>query len=192
MKGIAVLTFAALGIALAGCGAGHQTPSPAATVTITISPQGTPAASPEASSPDSATANERMLVDGLAASISVIPARVVAGPLMRAYARFENAYRAALGAVGNPSPSGTVTKMTGGFKLCYPATGSYGPSCEAVTQFTTNQAGQVTGVSVKGQPVASRIATAPDVPLLLHYLNRLVTGQAHRQPPSEPTTSTSP
>lgn len=32
----------------------------------------------------------------------------------------------------------------------------------------------------------------PDVPLLLHYLNRLVTGQAHRQPPSEPTTSTSP
>ena len=158
IKGIAVLAVAALGIAVAGCGAGHQTPSAGATVTITISPHATPAASPQA---ESATANERMLVDGLAASIPVIPARVIAGPLMRAYAWFQHAYGAALGAAGQPESSGTVTPITGGFKTCYPATGSNGPSCKDFTQFTTNQAGQVTGMAVHGQPVAGRIATAP-------------------------------
>jgi hypothetical protein len=56
--------------------------------------------------------------------------------------------------------SGSVTQKGGGFKLCWPDTGN-GPGCEAFTQFTTNHAGQITGVSVNGQPVAGRIATAP-------------------------------
>lgn len=159
MKGIAALAFAGAAIVLAGCGTG-QTPRPAATVTVTVT------ASPHApsagtSSPESATANERMIVEALAASIAVIPARAVAGPLMGAYARFQNAYGAALGAVGQPNSSGSVTPITGGFNLCYPATASSAASCEAFTQFSTNQAGQVTGMAVKGQPVAGRIATAP-------------------------------
>jgi hypothetical protein len=53
-----------------------------------------------------------------------------------------------------------VTPIAGGYKLCPPDTGN-GSGCVSVTQFTTNQAGQVTGVSVNGEPVAGRIATAP-------------------------------
>jgi hypothetical protein len=63
--------------------------------------------------------------------------------------------------VGQPNQTGHVTQITGGFKLCYPATSNAAASCEAFTQFTTNRAGQVTGVAVIGQPVAGRIATAP-------------------------------
>lgn len=51
--------------------------------------------------------------------------------------------------------------MTGGFKVCDPATANSPASCETFTQFTTNQAGQVTGMAVKDQPVAGRVATAP-------------------------------
>jgi hypothetical protein len=49
--------------------------------------------------------------------------------------------------------------IAGGFKVCWPDTG-YGAGCDSFTQFTTNPAGQITGVSVNGQPVAGRIATA--------------------------------
>lgn len=90
---------------------------------------------------------------------AAIPARLVAGPLMRAYAQFEHAYSSASGAVGQPDPTGNVTQIPGGFKLCYPATSNSAARCEAFTQFTTNQAGQVTGMAVIGQPVAGRIAT---------------------------------
>ena len=158
MKGVAALPFAvALAIALAACGAGHHTPHPAATAAAT--PQASSAASPSASAV-SAITNERLFADGMAASIPVVPARVVAGAVMRAYVRFEHAYGAAAGAVGQPFPSDSVTQIGGGFKLCWPDTGN-GSGCEAFTQFTTNHAGQVTGVSVNGQPVAGRIATAP-------------------------------
>jgi hypothetical protein len=44
--------------------------------------------------------------------------------------------------------------------MCWPDTGN-GSGCDTFTQFTTNHAGQITGVSVNGQPVAGRIATAP-------------------------------
>jgi hypothetical protein len=162
MKSIAALTIAALGITLTACGAGHQPPSPLATVTVTISAGGTKAASPVATSP-SATANERALIDGLAASIPVIPARVVAGPLMRAYVRIQTAYAAALGAIGSPDTAGKVSdRAGGGFKTCYPAVNGNRAYCVAFTQFTTNRAGQVTGMAVDGQPVAGRIATAPN------------------------------
>ncbi len=80
---------------------------------------------------------------------------------MRAYAQFEHAYSSASGAVGQPDPTGNLTQITGGFKLCYPATANSAASCEAFTHFSNNQAGQVTGMAVAGQPVAGRIATAP-------------------------------
>jgi hypothetical protein len=99
---------------------------------------------------------------GLADSIPVIPAKVLSGPLMLAYARLQHAYAAALGAVGQPDPREHVTPVSGGFKLCAPSTGSSGPSCEVLTRFTANHAGQVTGLSVNGQPIAGRIAAAPD------------------------------
>jgi len=162
MKGVAALMFAAAAAtALARCASGHA-PRPAVTVTVTATPRatsGTRSAAPD--SPPSATANERMLVDALAATIAVIPARAVAGPLMHAYAQFEHAYSSASGAVGQPDQTGNVTRIGGGFKLCYPATSNSPAGCEAFTQFTANQAGQVTGMAVMGQPVAGRIATAP-------------------------------
>lgn len=160
MKGVAALTSAAaLAIALAGCASDHA-PRPAVTVTVTATPRATSTASAAASSPASATANERMLVDALTATIVVIPARAVAGPLMRAYARFQHASSSAWGAVGQPDQTGKVTQITGGFKMCWPATANSAASCQKFTQFTTNQAGQVTGMSVDGEPVAGRIATA--------------------------------
>jgi hypothetical protein len=86
MKGVAALTFAAaLAIGLAGCASDHA-PRPAVTVTVTATPGATSTASTAARGPASATANERMLVDGLDETIALIPASMIAGPLMRAYA----------------------------------------------------------------------------------------------------------
>lgn len=158
MKGVVALPSAAvLAIVLAGCGAGHHTPRPAATVAA--SPQATSVTSPAARFV-SAAANERLFADGTAASIPVIPARAVADTLMRAYARFEHAFGAAWAAVGQPTSGESVTQIAGGFKLCSPDTGN-GSGCDTITQFTTNHAGHITGVSVNGQPVVGRIATAP-------------------------------
>ena len=105
----------------------------------------------------SATTNERLFADGEAASIPLTLALVVAGTLMRAYARFQHAYGAAWGAIGQPFSSENVTRMAGGFKLCSAGTGS-GSGCSAFTQFTADDAGRITGVSVNGRAVAGRIA----------------------------------
>jgi hypothetical protein len=138
MKGVAALPFeVALVIALAGCGAGHASPS--ATVTVTASPQVTSAASPAPSS-GSAPTNERLFADGMAASIPVIPAHVVTGVPMRAYARFEHGFGSAWSAVGQPNPSESVNQIKRGFKLCWPDTGS-GSGCDTFTQFTTDHSG---------------------------------------------------
>lgn len=162
MRSIVGLSFVAgIAVALAGCGAGHQKAGPTVTVTVTVSPHGTAPANPPSSSQSATTMNERLFADGEAQSISVIPASVVAGAVMRAYAQFQHAYGAADAAVGQPDSSESVTPIAAGFKLC--ATDSSGASsCEAYTQFTTNNAGQITGVSVNGEPVAGRIATAPE------------------------------
>jgi hypothetical protein len=79
---------------------------------------------------------------------------------MHAYARFEHAYGEAWAAVGQPDSTANATQMAGGFKVCWPDTGS-GAGCETFAPFTTNHAGQIRGVSVDGEPVAGRIATAP-------------------------------
>ncbi len=114
-------------------------------------------------SPVSATAtNERLFEDGMAASIPVVPDEAVAGAVMGAYVQFEHAYGAAAGAVGQPWPSYSVVQITDGFKLCWSDTGN-GTGCETFTQFITNHVGQITGLSVEGEPVAGRIATAPAV-----------------------------
>lgn len=153
LEGTTLLFAAALTLTLAGCGASH-TPRPVPTVTVTITAKSTTAARP-ASSSASASTNERLFVDGLSASIPVIPAQVVAGSVMRAYVQFEHAFGAAWAAVGQPNSAAGVTEIAGGFKLCYTT------ACEAFTQFTTNHDGQITGLLVNGQAVAGRIATAP-------------------------------
>lgn len=103
--------------------------------------------------------NERFFADGEAAAIPVIPARVVAGPVMRAYVRYQHANGAAWAAIGQPSPTESVTQIASGFKLCWQDTGS-GSGCDRLAQFATNHAGQITGASVDGQPIAGRIAIA--------------------------------
>lgn len=159
MKGVTALPLAAaLTVVLAACGAGH--PAPSATVTVTASPRATSAASPAASSVSMTATNERLFADGVSASIPVIPARVVAGPVMRAYVRYQHADGAAWAAVGQPGPGDSVTQIAGGFKLCSQDTGG-GSSCQTFTQLTSNHAGQITGASVDGQPISGRIATAP-------------------------------
>ena len=68
----------------------------------------TSAASSAASSVSMAATNERLFADGEAVSIPVIPARVAAGPLMRAYVRYEHAFGAALGGCWATQSWGTV------------------------------------------------------------------------------------
>jgi hypothetical protein len=104
--------------------------------------------------------NERLFAEGIAESISAVPGDVVSGALMRAYAEFQYAYTAAWAAVGQPDAIGSVTQVTGGFKICTPS--SSGSVCDTFTHWTTNRTGQITGTSVDGQPVAGRMATAPD------------------------------
>ncbi len=96
----------------------------------------------------------------MAAPIPTVPYKVVSGKVMRAYIQFEHNYGAASGAVGQPESAESITQNTSGFKLCTPDTGG-GQSCASFTKVTANQAGQVTGLSVNGKPVAGRIATAP-------------------------------
>lgn len=141
-----------------GCGGGHHAPGGPAVATAPASPQATSARSRAANS--TASVNERVFADGISAPIPVVPARVVAGAPMRAYIRYQHADGAALAAVGHPGPSDSVSQIAGGFKLCWPDTGS-GAGCDAFTQFTTDHGGRITGVSVNGQPVAGRIATGP-------------------------------
>jgi len=148
---------ATLAITLVGCGAGQPSSQPSATAPVgTTRPAST--TTPKAA-PDLATANESVFADQMAASISNIPATVVSGELMQAYVRFENAYSAAWGAVGQPDSSATVTQVPDGFTLCY--TGSSGSTCERLTDFTTNQAGQITELLVDNQAVAGRVAVGP-------------------------------
>jgi hypothetical protein len=155
---MALPLVSAMAIALAGCGTGHPTSRPSATVTVTVSPA-TSATSPVSSSVSATATNERLFAEAMAVSIPVVPAGVVAGALMRGYIKFQHAYGAALAAVGQPFPSQSVTQVPGGFKLCWIS--SSGSGCDTYTDFTTNHAGQIISVSVGGQPVAGRIATAP-------------------------------
>lgn len=154
IRGGAPLLFSgALMFVLAGCGANHA-PSPAVTVTVTVSPKSVPA-SPSPVSSASANMNEQLFAQGISASIPVVATSVVAGPIMLAYVQFEHAYGAAWAAVGQESPSSGVTQIAGGFKMCYST------NCDAFTQFVANRVGQITGVSINGQTVTGRIATAP-------------------------------
>jgi hypothetical protein len=157
VKGITALILAgALAIVLAACGASRPASHVAAAAS---SPSSTQAPSPAASPLSAVATNERLLAYGLAPPIPAIPGQTVAGPVMTAYAQFEHALGAAEGAAGEPAPSESVTQIAGGYKLCSDNTSGI---CDAFTQFTTNAAGQITGLSVDGQPVAGRIATAPD------------------------------
>ena len=89
----------------------------------------------------------------MAGSTVTIPPQLVAGPTMRAYIRFQHAFSAADAATGNPESASTVSSIPGGYQDC----ASDGSGCINLTAFTTNTAGQITGVSVNGQSVAGRI-----------------------------------
>ena len=159
MKGItAGLGVAMLTIALAGCAASHD--KPRSTATVAISPHRASTGIPSARSVPPAITNERLFADAMAASIPDVPEHAVSGPVMLAYSQFEHAYGAAWGAIGRPEPGESVGQITDGFKLCWPDTGT-GPGCDTFNHFTTNQAGQITGLSVNGESVAGRIASAP-------------------------------
>lgn len=157
---IRVAAAAGLALGLSACGVAHQVPRPAVTRTVTASPRATSPASPAASL---VSANERTFVDGEAASIPDVPVGVVAGATMRAYIRFQHALGAAYAAVGSPDPGDSVAQIADGFKLCWPDTSGTSSGCDVLSQFTTNRAGQIIGVSVNGQSVAGRIAIAPAV-----------------------------
>lgn len=145
-------------VVLAGCGTTktvfvHAAPpatSPARQA-ATTRPPAVPAAA------QLAATNERLFADAMAASVPDVPSQVIAGPVMAAYVSYEHAQGEANNATGNPASDYGVTAIGGGFTLC-DQSGS--GQCITLSQFTTNSRGQVTGVSVNGQPVNGRIATA--------------------------------
>jgi hypothetical protein len=150
--------FAASVLALATVGCGHTSgnvtqPTHSATHEVTSA-----ASSPAATTGGNSAVNERAFADALASTTSLIPSSVISGPVMRAYRLVEYEIAAANAAAGNPFSGETVTPIPGGYQLCLPDTGS-GAQCGDITQFVTNPAGQITGVSVGGVPVEGRIAT---------------------------------
>lgn len=151
----AAVVAGVLAATLAGCSSADHSAKPAVTVTVTTRAPSSPSAPP---SRTQATVNEREFADALAASTATIPSQIGAGPVMRAYLSFEQAFSAAAAATGNPGSAATVSSIPGGYQLCY----SNGSGCQDFTAFTTNNAGAITGVSVNGQPVAGRIATGAD------------------------------
>lgn len=156
--GIAAGIAAAVAL-VAGCGSkGHPAATVTHTVTATPAPPSRSSSAARAITGVAAAANERMFADGIAPSIVSIPPRTVTGKVMRAYIRFQHALSAAFAATGNPDDAKDVRPIHGGFQIC-DASGNSG--CGTFTQFTTDSAGRITGVSVEGQPVAGRIATAP-------------------------------
>jgi hypothetical protein len=103
-----------------------------------------------------------LFAHAIAASVTAVPTQAVAGSLMLAYIRFEHAYDAAWDAAGQPNAVARVARIAGGFKLRQPATDNIQAGCVGFTRFTHNQAGQVTGLSVDGEPVDGRLASGPD------------------------------
>jgi len=159
MTGRIGLAAAGAAVLLAGCAASTRT------VYVQHTPAQQSAAPSHASSATSAARqaagnNEREFADGLASANSLIPSSVVAGPVMHAYRMVQHELNQGDAAAGQPDSAETVTEVPGGYQLCAPDTGN-GSHCDVLTNFTTDSAGRVTGVSVNGVPVAGRIATGP-------------------------------
>jgi hypothetical protein len=159
---IAIATLAAFALAFATVGCGHASGTTSHTAHPatheSVSTASSPASSPAATTSSNSAVNERLFADALASTNPLIPNSVISGPVMRAYRLVEYEIGAAKAATGNPFNAETVTPIPGGYQLCLPDTGN-GAQCGDITQFVTNPAGQITGVSVGGVPVEGRIAT---------------------------------
>lgn len=148
------MVTAVLTAAVAGCGGGTSAPSPQATVTVTARPAASSAASSQAH------ANARLLVDALASgtSASMQSARkLVAGPVMIHYIRFQVVDAEAAEESGQPGVPGSVSLTGGRYQICY----SRGQGCQSFTAVRADAAGRITGMDVDGQPIAARLATGP-------------------------------
>lgn len=150
--------FAASVLALATVGCGHTSENASQAAHPATHEVTSAAPSPTATRSGNSTVNERAVADALASTTSLIPSSVISGPVMRAYRLVEYEISAAHAATGNPFSAETVTPIPGGYQLCLPNTGT-GAQCGDITQFVTNPAGKITGVSVGGVPVKGRIAT---------------------------------
>jgi hypothetical protein len=150
--------FVAPVLVLATVGCGHTSGSASQAAHPATHEVTSAAPSPAATTTGNSTVNERAFADALASTTSLIPSSVISGPVMRAYQRVEYEITAARAATGNPFSAETVNPIPGGYQLCLPDTGN-GAQCGDLTQFITNPAGQITGVSVGSVPVEGRIAT---------------------------------
>lgn len=150
--------FAASVLALATIGCGHTSGNVAQAAHPATHEVTSAASSPAATTAGNSAVNERAFADALASTTPLIPGSVISGPVMRAYRLVEYEIAAANAATGNPFSAETVTPIPGGYQLCSPDTGN-GAQCGDITQFVTNPAGQITGVSIGGVPVEGRIAT---------------------------------
>jgi hypothetical protein len=145
---------------LAAAGCGTSSPAPQVTVTVTSAPSVSGAASsPHPSS--QAHANAPLLVSALASgsSASLLSARkLVAGPAMIRYIRFQVIYAEAAEESGQPGVPGSVSVVPpGSYQLCYPQ----GQGCQSFTAFQVSKSGRITGMDVDGQPIAARLAAGP-------------------------------
>jgi hypothetical protein len=148
MKLIRVLILALIAAAITACG---STAAPAA-----HAPKPAPTRSAvNTSRASEASSNEQQFAQGMSQPAPSVPSQLVAGPVMDAYLRFEHAYGSAWSAA-NQAVGETVIAIPDGYKLCD------SDDCQAFTGFTANTAGQITGVSVDGQPVAGRISAGSD------------------------------
>jgi hypothetical protein len=139
----------------AGCGssaaqhpAAHDSTSAIATHAVTPSPV----------VDDAASANERTVVNWLAADSpeGSSPASAISGPVMRDYLQFEALWGEALAAAGQPLTSETVSTIPGGYQLCGTSNGS--TACDSFTDWKTGAQDRITDLAVDGQLIAPRLA----------------------------------
>lgn len=119
---------------------------------------GAPGPAPSLPATGRGSDNARRIAYALAsnnpATISALTS-AVAGKVMLAYIGAQALAQQAYAQNGQSGPPGTVTAIAGGFQVCFTAA-----SCQSYTGFTFSDAGLVTGFSVDGSTIASRITTA--------------------------------
>lgn len=158
-RGGALLVMAACAGLATGCGgssslASHPGTShnPAVSATHAASPSASPVAAV-------AGANERKLAYWLASTSQDASslARIISGPVMRDYVKFEALLDEADAASGSPDTPGTVSMISAGYQDC--GTDSSGSTtCDSFTGFRTNASGRITDFAVNGQRISPRLA----------------------------------
>lgn len=154
LRWIVALAVLALVTGCGSAGTAMRSPTPAAHTAGAASP------AQNASSSATGHADAQLFAYGMAsdseASISALLSSV-AGPVMHSYIRLQALEAAAYAAEGQAGQPGTVTRILGGFQICFGTQG-----CQSFTGFRSDATGHITDLAVDGQLISGRLAVGSD------------------------------